>query len=141
MLKDYSVGIIVFLKTKDGIKYLLLKHKQGHWSFCKGHPNAGEDKPESARRELFEETGISDIELISKEVLIEQDYIIRNPDRDISKKAEYFIAMTGSDEVKIDNNEITDFGWFNFREAKERITFEGTKQLLDKINEIIINNV
>jgi bis(5'-nucleosidyl)-tetraphosphatase len=141
MLKDYSVGIILFIKENSGIKYLILKHMQGHWTFCKGHPEKDEEKQESARRELLEETGISDISFLFEEAKAEHEYIIRNPDNSILKKVEFFIAEAFSPEVKIDNKEITDYGWYNFAEAKEKITFNGTKEILENINDIIIKNV
>jgi bis(5'-nucleosidyl)-tetraphosphatase len=141
MLRDYSVGIILFIKENSEIKYLILKHKPGHWTFCKGHPNKDEEKHESARRELLEEAGISNISFLFEETIAEQEYIIRNPDNSIFKKVEFFIAEAFSREVKIDNKEIVDYVWLNFAEAKEKITFAGTKEILENINDIIIKNV
>ena len=34
------------------------------WSFPRGHVNKGEDKLTAAKREIYEETGVSDLELI-----------------------------------------------------------------------------
>ncbi|MDG1555215.1 MAG: NUDIX domain-containing protein, partial [Candidatus Poseidoniaceae archaeon] len=44
---------------------LLLQYPQGHWDFPKGHvEETDEDHFSTARRELNEETGISEIEFI-----------------------------------------------------------------------------
>src|SRR4051812_47977640 len=43
----------------DAIEYLLLDYGR-HWDFAKGHVHPGEDDLAAARRELAEETGITD---------------------------------------------------------------------------------
>lgn len=43
-------------------KYLLIKNDSGHIGFPKGHIEVGETERQTARREVFEETGI-DIEI------------------------------------------------------------------------------
>ena len=58
------VGLVVF----DGEKFLLL-HRVLHWKgweFPKGHIMDGEPVDAAMRRELFEETGISDYEVVGR---------------------------------------------------------------------------
>ena len=51
-------GIIIY--NMDTKKYLLVYGKKSQkWGFPKGHMEKGESEEETARRELFEETGIS----------------------------------------------------------------------------------
>ncbi|ETI42471.1 hypothetical protein L914_11980 [Phytophthora nicotianae] len=51
-----SWGIIV-LDPQNRV--LLLKHRQGHWTFCKGGKELGDTSPiHTAARELLEETGL-----------------------------------------------------------------------------------
>ena len=49
-------------KDSNEKEFLLLHHTVGHWDFPKGNIEAGEDELETARREIFEETGIQDVE-------------------------------------------------------------------------------
>jgi 8-oxo-dGTP pyrophosphatase MutT (NUDIX family) len=52
-----SCGAVV-LRKKDGAwETLLINCRQGHWSFPKGHQEAGETEEDTARREILEETG------------------------------------------------------------------------------------
>ena len=43
------------------LKFLLLHYASGHWDFPKGNVEAGETEVETVKREIFEETGITDI--------------------------------------------------------------------------------
>ena len=68
-LKDKSIGVIVFCRFPRSLKYLILKHRKGHWSFAKGHSMTGETAIETAIRELHEEAGIDEVEFIAKKIL------------------------------------------------------------------------
>ena len=58
---ETSCGFILI--NYDSI--LLLQYPQGHWSFPKGHIEEGDsDHFATARRELLEETGISEVSII-----------------------------------------------------------------------------
>ena len=59
MLHEKSCGAIVYRKYHGNLEILLIKHvNSGHWSFPKGHVEAGETEVETALREIKEETGI-----------------------------------------------------------------------------------
>ena len=59
MLHEKSCGAIVYRKYHGNTEILLIKHiNSGHWSFPKGHVEAGETEVETARREIMEETSI-----------------------------------------------------------------------------------
>ena len=57
-------GFIVFYRYGNEEKYLLLKNRKGAWDFPKGKVRKNESIPNAAKRELFEETGIRDINTI-----------------------------------------------------------------------------
>ena len=61
----------LFMETSCGVvlvnfgSILLLQYPQGHWDFPKGHVEEGDDSfIATARRELSEETGITDLKFI-----------------------------------------------------------------------------
>ncbi|MDD2565890.1 MAG: NUDIX domain-containing protein, partial [Candidatus Gracilibacteria bacterium] len=64
ILEDESFGIIPLIKTINGLKILEIQHNAGHWGLPKGHPEGNESNIETARRELTEETGINNIDII-----------------------------------------------------------------------------
>ncbi len=138
MKNDKSIGVIVFHRFPRSVKYLIIKHKKGHWSFPKGHANSGESKLKTALRELGEETNIRNIKLIKNKVLLKEAYVFTNGKGvKILKKVNYFIAETKDKNVKIDYKEVVNYKWCTFRAGLERITFKESKTILKKANKII----
>jgi len=77
MPREKSAGAIIFRRepfdTAQGKKYKIyflllhypsLNRKGGHWEFPKGHIEEGENEEETMRREIQEETGIKDLEMV-----------------------------------------------------------------------------
>ncbi len=64
-LYEKSCGGIIFYKTRQNVKILLVKNNNGrYWSFPKGHIEDGETEQETAIREIKEETGL-DVTLVN----------------------------------------------------------------------------
>jgi len=60
-----AAGYILFTREDGGDLYLLLRNaRHGTWSFPKGHLEPGETPETAARREVAEETGIRDVEIL-----------------------------------------------------------------------------
>ena len=138
VIKDKSVGVILYCNFPRSLKFLILKHKKGHWSFAKGHKDKGETAFETAKRELHEEAGIDDVEFISKRILLNEEYTFVNKSKDIVKKeVRYFIARSKSKKVKIDNREITGYKWCTLNAAEKVITFRQSRKTLKKANKLI----
>ncbi|MBI2448355.1 NUDIX domain-containing protein [Candidatus Microgenomates bacterium] len=55
-------GVVV---NNDGL-VLVANQKSKSWSLPKGHVEQGEDKIETAKREIHEETGVDDLEFVSE---------------------------------------------------------------------------
>src|SRR5947209_4566819 len=60
---QFVAGFVVYLRTSEGIKFLLLYRRGSYWNFPKGHFEPGESTIDAALRELEEETGIKKSEL------------------------------------------------------------------------------
>ncbi|MDL2257771.1 NUDIX domain-containing protein [Eubacteriales bacterium OttesenSCG-928-K08] len=58
MKQEKSCGAVLYTLNDGEIKYLLVQTTSGHISFPKGHIEPGETEEETARREIFEETGL-----------------------------------------------------------------------------------
>jgi bis(5'-nucleosidyl)-tetraphosphatase len=138
MKNDQSMGVIVFFRFPRSVKYLLIKHQKGHWSFPKGHADKGETKLETALRELKEETGVSKIQLLKKSVLLREAYKFTNGKGvKILKKVNYFIAEAKNKKVNIDYREVVNYKWCTLKAGLEKISFNESKSILKKADKIV----
>jgi 8-oxo-dGTP pyrophosphatase MutT (NUDIX family) len=138
MKNDMSMGVIVFYRFPRSIKYLIIKHRKGHWAFPKGHPEKGETKLETALRELEEETGVSKITLLKKRVLLKEQYKFTDKKGvKILKEVNYFIAEAKNKKIKLDLKEVTNFKWATLKAGLEKITFDESKSIFKKADKIV----
>ena len=59
-MQERSAGTVIVCNGE----YLLLHYESGHWDFPKGKIEEGETPEQAALRELKEETGIEDAEIL-----------------------------------------------------------------------------
>lgn len=136
--KDKSIGVIVYHEFPRSIKFLILKHKKGHWSFAKGHSNKGESAFRTATRELYEETRIKKVEFISKKILLKEKYVFVNRKKiKVLKSVDYFIAESKNIKVKIDKKEITNYKWCTVKTGVKLITFSQSRNLLKRADRLL----
>jgi 8-oxo-dGTP pyrophosphatase MutT (NUDIX family) len=101
------------------------------WSLPKGHVEAGETEPQTAVREVREETGISG-EVIGKLGTI--DFWFVADGRRVHKTVHHFLLMaTGSLELSDDDVEVSEVAWVPVAEIAERLAYADERRLLDKV--------
>ncbi|MFH1520635.1 MAG: NUDIX domain-containing protein [Candidatus Micrarchaeota archaeon] len=139
MIKEKSCGIILFMEQKLGLPriYLLLHYVEGHWDFTKGHVEPGESEINTALREVKEETGIIDLDLIGgfKEIL---DYKYTRNKEQFHKDVLFFLARSKNKNINL-SHEHTEFLWLSYGEARKRLTYENAKKILDKAHTFLNN--
>ena len=132
---EISCGAIVYCIENQDVKFLLLRYSQGHWDFPKGNKEKGETNLETTRREIKEETGISDIVFrVRFEKKITYNYCRQN--EKISKKVIYFLAKTKATNVVL-SSEHTDFVWELYENALKRLTYKNAKEILTQGNNFL----
>jgi bis(5'-nucleosidyl)-tetraphosphatase len=132
---EHSAGAIVFRLESAKIFYLLLHYEEGHWGYPKGHIENEETIQETARREIREETGLTDIEFIDGFKETTRYYFFSKGER-IFKTVVFLLAVTPTLQIKLSFEHI-DFKWLPYREAWEQITFKDEKTLLEKADKFI----
>ena len=132
--REISAGVIIYRRTKDGPKFLVLYHGNGYWSFPKGKLETGERGLEAAFREVSEETGIKAKDLILKQGFREANkYFFRRGREPIFKIAIFFLAEAKHDSIKI-SDEHDGFGWFLYGDAIKLLKHQGLREILKKAN-------
>lgn len=131
MEKQFSAGGIVVRDDNGSLEVLLIKDRFGRWTWPKGHIEKGESSEEAAVREITEETGLKDIQVLEK--VGEQEYSFTLGNRGISKKVDVFLLKArGDEELEVQTAEIDKAVWFTAAEAIETIGYEGSKAILEK---------
>lgn len=130
MAIEKSAGAVIFREENNKIYYLLLHYQAGHWGFPKGNIEKGEKAETAAKREVFEETGIKDIEFVSgfKETI---KYFYKRDGKSFLKFVTFFLAETKTQKVKI-SLEHTGYQWLVHQQALKQLTFLNAKQTLRK---------
>lgn len=138
MKTEQTYGAVIIYKENRENKFLLLQHNddEGSWSFPKGHQEEGESREQTARREIFEETGILVSSFLDVPLIHEERYIIK---RNAIKINDYFIAFVDNMNVKIQESEIHQYKWCTFEEALATFQYESRKELLKKAKEYLDN--
>ena len=126
MTKEKSCGALVLYKDGYKTELLILKHRLGgHWSFPKGHVEDNETERETARREVFEETGIK--------IAICEDFrekVSYSPKPGVRKDVVYFLGCAENKTTNIQVEEVSEIKWVDLSSAHEFLTYYNDKQLL-----------
>lgn len=143
VINDYSYGIIPVNKNNGGqFSFCLVKHRGGHWAFPKGHPYENETIEETAKRELREETGITECQIIPQRQFIEE-YTFQKDGETYKKTVTYFIGLTQSMIAQTEEEfktEIKKVVWLNFEETLKKLTFPEAKAILVEAHVFVENH-
>ena len=138
--KQVVAGFVVYRRTSDGIKFLLLYRRGNYWNFPKGHFKAGERSIDTALRELEEETGIKKTELrIIPNFRAYERFYFRVGNEGIYDTVILFLAETHKADVKITPREHSGFAWFLYRDAMNIIgkKYGTTRNALKQANDFL----
>ncbi len=126
LTKEKSCGAVVFIKKNGLTLFLLVKHvKGGHWGLPKGHLDQGETEEQTARREIYEETG-----LIVRIVPGFLKRVFYHPQVFVKKEVVYFLALADRRKVNLPPNEILHAVWLEAEDAKKLATHESTWEVI-----------
>lgn len=138
-IEERSAGAVLFYNDNGVRKYLLLKHRRGHWDLPKGNIEAGEDPFDTAKRELVEETGIKNVRFYDGYREVIEYYYRRRGGILVHKVVVFFLAEALSNNVRI-SAEHVDYKWVDYASAIELATYKNTKKLLAKAEDFLMNN-
>jgi bis(5'-nucleosidyl)-tetraphosphatase len=137
MIEERSAGAIIFKIENKKPYYLLLKgkYKSEYWEFPKGLIEKDEEPKQTALREIKEETGLEDIELIdgyNEKVT----YFYRKGKEIVHKEVILLLAKAKNENVKI-SYEHANYKWADFEEARKLLR-ENLRRALEKAHKFIL---
>lgn len=133
MATEVTSGAVVYRHHDGKLEYLLLESQnKGHfWGFPKGHVEAGENLVETARREIREETSL--------DLPIDTSFSVKTgydlPNGNYKEMTLYLAEVTKKHQLQLQTEEIKNAGWFDYQAARERLTYDNLKELLDQVND------
>ncbi len=120
--REISAGIIVFRRTRDGLKFLLLYHGHNYWNFPKGKIESEERSLAAAFRETREETGLTarDLRLLPG-FRVNERFTFRRGNQSVFKIVIFFLAETRNPRIQV-SAEHNGYAWYLFEDAKRTLT-------------------
>lgn len=124
----------VIVAVTNGDKILLTKYnrKYSHWALVAGYTEIGETIEETVHREVMEETGLK----------VKNLRYYKSQPWGLSSSVLYgfFCEVDGSDEIKLDNDELKEGKWFKGEEIDfENDDFSLTREMIIKFKNEKIN--
>jgi len=124
---EISSGIIVYKKTIEGPRFLILYHGHRYWNFPKGKIEKGESSLQTALRETYEETGLNKKDLnISSSFKTEEKFVFLRRGKKIYKTVVFYLSETNKRHILL-SKEHWGFGWFTYRETLQLFTQKNSK--------------
>lgn len=126
---EYSCGAIVYTMKTGKPLFVVVQEMAGAYSFPKGHREGRETEIETARREVFEETGLSPRFV---EGFLETDEYELREKPDTSKRVTYFLAEFGDEPLIPRPGEIRNIRLLSYEDALPCFEHEGTRRILTR---------
>lgn len=127
--EEVSAGGIVFRRSPEGLRVLLIRDSYQNWGFPKGHLEAGESPDVAAVREVGEETGLEGLTLQAPIDVIDWQFRFRG--RLVHKVCHFFLIEAPSGQARPLRREgITACQWLEFGEAESRVSYENARRVL-----------
>jgi 8-oxo-dGTP pyrophosphatase MutT (NUDIX family) len=110
---------------------LLILDSYSNWGFPKGHIDPGESASEAARREVMEETGLTDLILHAPLGTIDWHFWFRG--QLIHKYCHFYLFESRSGTAEPQEHEgIADCAWHPLDGALATITYDNAREILQK---------
>ena len=130
MVEATSCGGVVIFRGKILLLYKNYKHKYEGWVLPKGTVEEGEEFPETATREVKEESG-ADAQIVK--YVGKSQYTFKTPQGMVKKDVHWYLMMADSYYSKPQTEEyFADSGFYKYHEAYHLLKFSNEKQILEK---------
>lgn len=131
IVREPTSGGIVFRLTPDAkdIEILMIQDSKGRWTIPKGHIEPGETAKMTARREIEEETGLKNFNILTWLGKIHFKY--RRADKLVLMTTQiYLVQSVDAREMPTGEKWMRGIKWFSFSDALNAIEYEDIEKLM-----------
>ncbi|MCA9338412.1 NUDIX domain-containing protein [Candidatus Saccharibacteria bacterium] len=129
IVREPTSGGIVFRRKGTNVEILLIQDAKERWTIPKGHIEEGETAQQTARREIGEEAGLKNVEVLGWLGKIHFRY--RRVDKLVLMTTQIYLVRALGDTSAIQKEEwMKDIRWFKFHDALDVIEYEDIGKLM-----------
>ena len=130
IVREPTAGGIVFRRNENKeVEILLIQDAKDRWTIPKGHIEEGETAQQTAKREIGEEAGLHNTDVLGWLGKIHFRY--RRVDRLVLMTTQIYLVRAKGDTNAIKKEEwMNGIKWFKFHEALEVIEYEDIGKLM-----------
>lgn len=131
----YAAGVVCWREQNGDLEVLLVhRGKYKDWSFPKGKQDPGEMLPETAVREMHEETGIR--LKLGRKLTVMKYQVPSGEDKEVHYWASKLKQKALKEAKFKPNDEIAKLEWLHSEEAEKALSYEHDKVLLREVVEL-----
>jgi 8-oxo-dGTP pyrophosphatase MutT (NUDIX family) len=144
LAREFSAGGLVFRRRGTQWQVVLVARKQGGngplvWGIPKGHIEAGERSPDTAVREVREETGLV---AVVEQLLGDVTYWYARRDESgravrIWKRVRFFLMRHRGGRFADRDDEMDAVRWFKIAEAEATVAFANERSLVRRARQLL----
>lgn len=130
IVREPTAGGIVFRRNKKNeIEFLLIQDHKDRWTIPKGHIEEGETAQQAAQREIGEEAGLMNTEMLGWLGKIHFRY--RRIDKLVLISQQVYLMRVKTDGEEIQKEDwMNGIKWFSFYDALDAIEYEDIGKLM-----------
>lgn len=130
IVREPTAGGVVFRRAESGeVEILLIQDSKDRWTIPKGHIEEGETAQQTAKREIGEEAGLHNVEVLNWLGKIHFRY--RRVDKLVLMTTQIYLVRALGDTNAIQKEEwMNDIKWFKFHDALDVIEYEDIGKLM-----------
>lgn len=130
VVREPTAGGIVFRRdAKGGVEFLLIQDAKDRWTIPKGHIEEGEQSKETAEREIREETGLKEMQIL--QWLGKINFRYRRQQSLVLMTTEIFLVRAkGNTDDLTPEDWMNGISWLPAMEALDKIEYEDIGKLM-----------
>ncbi len=130
IVREPTAGGIVFRRDKnEKVEILLIQDAKDRWTIPKGHIEEGETAQQTAKREIGEEAGLAEVDVLAWLGKIHFRY--RRVDKLVLMTTQIYLVRAMGDTNAIKKEDwMNDIKWFSFHDALDVIEYEDIGKLM-----------